>query len=363
MTDIRMETQPGRNVAQLRLRVGTFYGFLLPILLLTLVAGIGIGSTKISWLTILRVVEVKVLPHAWLGEVNTAQADRVIVWLIRIPRVLVAFFVGAGLAAAGVIMQALFRNPLAEPGLVGAGAGAVLGGVIAFVTGWSAASVISLPLMAMLGALAALGIVYAMATRGGTTPVATLLLSGVAASALLGAVSSLLLSINIVNWQIAQEIVFWMMGGLDARTWTHVWLCAPFIVLGLIAALLQTRDLDLLQLGEETAASFGVDVEASKRMLTLTAAILTGSAVAVAGMVGFVGLVVPHAIRLVLGPSNRVLIFASALTGGVFLIMCDILARTIHPPIEVRLGIVTALFGGPLFIVLLMRQYRLRAAS
>jgi iron complex transport system permease protein len=364
MTDIRMETQPGRNVAQhSRLRVGTFYGFLLPILLLTLVAGIGIGSTKISWPAILRVVEVKILPHAWVGEVNTAQADRVIVWLIRIPRVLVAFFVGAGLAASGVIMQALFRNPLAEPGLVGAGAGAVLGGVVAFVTGWSAASVISLPLMAMLGALAALGIVYAMATRGGTTPVATLLLSGVAASALLGAVSSLLLSINIVNWQIAQEIVFWMMGGLDARTWTHVWLCAPFIVLGLIAALLQTRDLDLLQLGEETAASFGVDVEASKRILTLTAAILTGSAVAVAGMVGFVGLVVPHAIRLVLGPSNRVLIFASALTGGVFLIMCDILARTIHPPIEVRLGIVTALFGGPLFIVLLMRQYRMRAAS
>ena len=364
MTDIRMETQSGRNVTQQsRLRIGTFYGFLLPILLLTLVAGIGIGSTKISWPTILRVVEVKVLPHAWVGDVNTAQADRVIVWLIRIPRVLVAFFVGAGLAAAGVIMQALFRNPLAEPGLVGAGAGAVLGGVIAFVTGWSAASVISLPLMAMLGALAALGIVYAMATRGGTTPVATLLLSGVAATALLGAVSSLLLSINIVNWQIAQEIVFWMMGGLDARTWTHVWLCVPFVVLGLIAALLQTRDLDLLQLGEETAASFGVDVEASKRMLTLTAAILTGSAVAVAGMVGFVGLVVPHAIRLVLGPSNRVLIFASALTGGVFLIMCDILARTIHPPIEVRLGIVTALFGGPLFIVLLMRQYRLRAAS
>jgi iron complex transport system permease protein len=364
MTEITMETQPGRSVAQQsRLRVRTFYGFLLPILLLTLVAGIGIGSTKISWPTILRVVEVKVFPHAWVGEVNTAQADRVIVWLIRIPRVLVAFFVGAGLAASGVIMQALFRNPLAEPGLVGAGAGAVLGGVIAFVTGWSAASVISLPLLAMLGALVALGIVYAMATRGGTTPVATLLLSGVAATALLGAVSSLLLSVNIVNWQIAQEIVFWMMGGLDARTWTHVWLCAPFIVLGLIAALLQTRDLDLLQLGEETAASFGVDVEASKRMLTLTAAILTGSAVAVAGMVGFVGLVVPHAIRLILGPSNRVLIFASALTGGVFLIMCDILARTIHPPTEVRLGIVTALFGGPLFIVLLMRQYRLRAAS
>ena len=138
--------------------------------------------------------------------------------------------------------------------------------------------------MAMLVALIALFIVYAMSTRGGVTPVATLLLAGVAASSLMGAVASLLLSVNIVNWQIAQEIIFWMMGGLDARTWTHVWLSAPFVLLGIAASLLQTRDLDLLQLGEETAASFGVEVESSKRMLALTAAILVGAAVAVAGL-------------------------------------------------------------------------------
>jgi len=204
----------------------------------------------------------------------------------------------------------------------------------------------------------ALLLVYAMATRGGVTPVATLLLAGVAATALLGAVSSLLLSLNIVNWQIAQDIVFWMMGGLDARTWTHVWLCAPFVVVGIVAAIIQTRDLDLLQLGEETAASFGVDVESSKRLLTLTAAILTGAAVAVAGMIAFVGLLIPHAVRLILGPANRALLVASAVAGGAFLVLCDILARTLHPPTEIRLGIVTSLFGGPLFIFLLLRQYR-----
>jgi iron complex transport system permease protein len=341
-----------------RFRLAIFYGFLLPILFLALLAGVGVGSTPISWPVILRVVEFKLLPHAWTSAMTVAKADQVIVWLIRVPRVVVAFFVGAGLAAAGVIMQALFRNPLAEPGLVGAGAGAVLGGVISFVFGWNATSVLSLPLLAMLGALIALALVYVMATRGGVTPVSTLLLSGVATGALLGAVSSLLLSVNIVNWQIAQDIVFWMMGGLDARTWTHVWLCAPFVILGLAASLIQTRDLDLLQLGEETAASFGVDVESSKRMLTLTAAVLTGAAVAVAGLVGFVGLVVPHAVRLILGPSNRSLLPASALTGGAFLVLCDLLARTIHPPTEVRLGIVTALLGGPLFIYLLLRQYR-----
>jgi len=193
-----------------------------------------------------------------------------------------------------------FRNPLAEPSLVGAGAGAVLGGVISFVAGWSVTSVISLPIAAMTGALLALALVYAMATRGGVTPVTTLLLSGVAAGSLLSAVSSLLLSVNIVNWQMAQDIIFWTMGGLDARTWTHFWLCAPFVVLGLIAAMVQARDLDLLQQGEETAASFGVDVESAKRMLTLTTAVLTARVGGGCRMVGFVGLVVPHAVRLVL---------------------------------------------------------------
>lgn len=352
-----------KSNARSRLSPGVFYLIVIPLLAVVLLAGVRIGSTSISSATILRVLQMKLLPHAWGPSVPVAHADEVIVWLIRVPRVFVAFFVGAGLAAAGVIMQALFRNPLAEPGIVGAGAGAVVGGVIAFVAGWSARSVITLPLLAMLGALLALALVYLMATRGGVTPVSTLLLSGVAVSALLGALSSLLLSLNIVNWQIAQDIVFWMMGGLDARTWTHVWLCAPFVVLGLVAALFQTRDLDLLQLGEETAASLGVDIESSKRMLTLTAAILTGAAVAVAGMIGFVGLLIPHAVRLILGPANRSLLAASAVTGGVFLVFCDILARTVHPPTEIRLGIVTALFGGPLFIYLLLRQYRGEDAS
>jgi iron complex transport system permease protein len=342
----------------MRLRIGSFYALSLPVLLISILIGIAVGSTPLAWSAILRVVALKLLPHGWTTAIHASQADSVIVWLIRVPRVVVAGFVGAGLSVAGVIMQALFRNPLAEPGLVGASAGAVLGGVISFVAGWSATSVISLPLAAMAGALIALGLVYAMATRGGVTPVTSLLLAGVAAGALLSAISSLLLSINIVNWQIAQNIVFWMMGGLDARTWTHVWLSAPFITLGLIAAMIQSRDLDLIQQGEETAASLGVDVESAKRLLTLTAAILTGASVAVAGMIGFVGLVIPHAVRLILGPSNRTLLPASAVTGAIFLILCDLAARTIRPPIEIRLGIVTALIGGPIFIGLLMRQYR-----
>ncbi|HXE12013.1 MAG TPA: iron ABC transporter permease [Bryobacteraceae bacterium] len=345
-------------MADRRMRLSVFYTLLLPVLAISILSGIAIGSTFIDWQTILRVLGIKLLPNGWVNVHSAAHADVVIVWLIRVPRVVVAAFVGMGLAAAGAVMQGMFRNPLAEPGLVGTGAGAVLGAVIAFVTGWSIHSVITLPVAAMIGAVIALVLVYAMSTRGGITPVGTLLLAGIAVTALLAAVSSLLLSLSIVNWQVAQEIVFWMMGGLDARSWVHVWLCAPFVLLGLAAAILQARDLDLIQQGEETAAAFGVEVEGAKRLLVITAGILTGASVAVAGMVGFVGLVVPHAVRLLIGPSNRALIPASALSGAAFLILCDLVARTVHPPVEIRLGVVTALIGGPLFIALLLRRYR-----
>ncbi len=346
-----------------RLRLGLFYSLLLPALVVAAVVAVGIGSTPLPWQTILRVCAVKLLPHQWLAAIgfdfsSVTATDQLVVWIIRIPRVLVAAVVGAGLATSGAIMQGLFRNPLAEPGLMGIGPGAALGGVLAFVTGWGAKSVLPVPLLSMAGALAALVLVYAMSTRGGVTPMSTLLLAGVASGSFVSAVTSLLLTLNVANWQIAQEVIFWMMGGLDARTWTHFWLCAPFVGLGLCSGLLSARDLDLLMQGEETAASLGVDVESAKRVLAVTVAILTGSAVAVAGMVGFVGLLVPHAVRLLLGPSHRVVLPASAVGGALFLIVCDLVARTIHPPTEIRLGVITALCGGPFFIVLLLRHYR-----
>jgi iron complex transport system permease protein len=155
-----------------------------------------------------------------------------------------------------------------------------------------------------------------------------------------------------------RPIVFWMMGGLDSRTWAHVWISAPFVLVGIGAALSQSRTLDLLLLGEETAASLGVDVEPAKRLLIATSAILTGASVAVAGLVGFVGLVVPHAVRLLLGPSHRSLLPASALAGATFVILCDLAARTVRPPADIRLGVVTALCGAPFFLFLLVRRLR-----
>ncbi len=337
-----------------RTRLAAFYSVVIPALFLSALVGVAIGSTPLSWSTILHVIVGK------LGIVSpgVTKTDALIVWMIRIPRVLVAASVGAGLATAGAILQGLFRNPLAEPGLIGIGPGAALGGVLGFVTGWSAMSVAVLPMLAMAGALGALVLVYALATRGGVTPMPTLLLAGVATGAFVSALTSLLLTLNLANWQIAQEVVFWMMGGLEARTWAHFWICAPFVLIGLGAGLWEARELDLLVQGEETAAALGVNVEGSKRILILTVAVLAGASVAVAGLVGFVGLIVPHAVRLVLGPSHRVVLPASALGGAVFLILCDLAARTVHPPTELRLGVVTALCGGPFFLFLLLRHYR-----
>jgi iron complex transport system permease protein len=317
-----------------------------------------IGSTPIGWSTVVRVIGIKLLPAGWIDRAAITPADQAIVWLIRLPRAIVAGIVGAGLATAGAIMQGLFRNPLAEPTLTGVGPGAVLGAVLVFVTGWSAASVIVLPIAAMAAGLAALALVYAIATRGGATPVTTLLLVGLAVGAFMSALSSLLISINIVTWQVAQEMVFWMMGGLESRTWAHVWLSGPFVAVGIAAACCQSRTLDVLLLGEEQAAALGVEIEAAKRLLLLTSAVLTGASVAVAGLVGFVGLLVPHGVRLVIGPGHRRLLPASAVAGAAFLLMCDLVARTVRPPAEIRLGVVTALCGAPLFLLLLGRRLR-----
>lgn len=345
-----------RESRPFRSRRIVFLTTVIPLLFCAGLLAVAIGSTDVPWQVTLRVVEAKLLPF-WFSANDVSRADQVIVWLIRVPRVIVAGFVGAGLAMAGALMQGLFRNSLAEPNIVGVGSGAVLGAVIVFISGIAVKSAIALPLAAFCGALFALTLVYALATRGGTTPISTLLLSGIALAALLGAISSLLISLNIVNWQVAQEIVFWMMGGLDSRTWTHVWLSAPFIVLAMLVSLYYARDLDLLIQGEEPAAALGVEVESSKRAIIIAAALMTGSCVAVAGAVGFVGLIVPHVVRLFVGPAHRALLPSSALTGAAFLILCDLIARTIHPPAEIRLGIITAAFGAPFFLFLLLRKY------
>jgi cobalamin transport system permease protein len=341
-----------------RHRVGWYFAVLAVILLIAFIAGIAIGSTSVAAASVARVLVFHLLPQGIVDISDIPEPHQVVVWLIRTPRVIVAALVGAGLAVAGVQMQSLFRNPLASPDIIGTSSGGVLGAVLAIAAGLAMRSIFYLPVMSFAGALLALFLVYAVASRHGRTPVSTLLLTGVAFNALIGAITSFVISLQWVKWEVAQEILFWMMGGLDSRTWKHVWLALPFVVVGLIVAHVYSRDLDLLLLGEETALVVGSDIEKVKRIILTSSALLTGSAVAVSGLIGFVGLVVPHIVRLIIGPKHRSLLPASALTGAAFLILTDILARTVNRPEEIRLGIVTALLGAPFFLYLLLRHYR-----
>lgn len=339
-------------------RVGVYFSVVFILLIVAVIAGVAIGSSSISAEAVARVMASHILPRGWIDLSKVSEPEQVVIWMIRTPRVLAAGLVGASLGVAGAQMQGLFRNALASPDVIGSSSGAALGAVIAISSGLAVRSIIYLPMMAFFGALLALFLVYSIATRRGRTPVATLLLAGVALNALVGAATSFLISLKWVRWEVAQEILFWLMGGLDSRTWQHVWLALPCVVLGLAIALLYARDLDVLVLGEEAALAVGTDVEKVKRVIITSAALLTGAAVAVSGVIGFVGLVVPHIVRLIIGPKHRYLLPASALTGAAFVILTDILARTLMRPEEIRLGIITAVFGAPFFLYLLLRHHR-----
>ena len=254
----------------------------------------------------------------------------------------------------------MFRNPLASPGILGTSTGASLGAVVALATGLSLRSQFYVPLLAVLGALAALTVVTRLARGNGSggTSTATLLLAGVALTSFLGALNSFLIARSWEEYDAARRIAYWTMGGIADRGWIHVGILLPGLAVGGLAAWVLSRDLDLMLEGDEMAASLGVSVVRSQRLLLLATAILTGSAVAVSGVVGFVGLIVPHLVRLLVGPAHHRLLPAAALTGGWFLMGADLLARTLAAPTELHLGVVTAFIGAPFFLFLLARHRR-----
>lgn len=280
---------------------------------------------------------------------------RTVVWDFRLPRTLVGLAAGAALATSGTVMQAFFRNPLADPGLLGVSSGGALGAVAVLALGPSlglaAASLWTLPVASTLGAFAATGAAMMLAERGASTE--RLLLSGVALNALLGAGTSFLLTITAGHFEVNGQILFWLMGGLENRSWEHVWMAVPVIALGCALLLPLGRGLNLLSLGEQSAQSLGVDVRRLRRKLIILATVLTALATATGGIIGFVGLVVPHVLRLTWGPDHRRLLPAAMLGGGAFLLACDLVTRLF--PISLRLGVVTAVVGGPFFLWLLRR--------
>jgi iron complex transport system permease protein len=328
---------------------------LVGLLLIVGVVAVGVGTVPIPPRRVMGL-----LAGAWWAPWSgrEAEPDLVILLMLRLPRVLVALLVGAALAVAGAQMQGLFRNPMAAPDVIATSSGGALGAVLAFVLGLAEAHVGWLPAFACGGAAVSLAVIYGLTTRRGRTPVSMLLLAGVALNALFAAATSFVISLSFVRYEVAQVVIFWLMGGLDDRTWTHVWMAAPPIALGLAAALVLARDLDLFSTGEDSAVTLGLDVERAKLQVLAVAALLTGASVAVCGVIGFVGLIVPHAVRLIVGPSHRRVIPAAALAGAVFVVAADLVARTALAPIEIRLGIVTGLCGAPFFLWLLARHRR-----
>ena len=287
--------------------------------------------------------------RVWAGLRREDSMAATIVWQMRLPRILSAILVGAALSSAGLVMQAYFRNSLANPGLLGVSSGGAAGAVIAIAAGWASVSLWFLPLAAIAGAVAATGGVLVLARHGASTE--RLLLAGVALNALLGAVTSYVLSQYIGLYERNAQILFWLLGGLEDRTWEHVGIALPIVV---AAALLWPlgRSMDLMSLGVSEAQSLGVDVRRVRRQMLSLATVLTAVATAVAGAVGFVGLVVPHILRLLVGPEHRRLVPLSLVGGAVFVLACDIAGRLAG---GLRLGIITSLIGAPFFLWLLRR--------
>jgi iron complex transport system permease protein len=285
------------------------------------------------------------------------RTEQLVIDQIRLPRIVVGGAVGMALGIAGATMQGLFRNPMADPGIIGVSAGGALGAVIAIASGLAGLFLLALPMFAFVGAMAAALLVYGIAVVGGYFSMATLLLAGVAVNAFLGAIISAIIIVLPDNAAL-REILFWLAGGLDSRSWEHVRIAGPLILASTAVLLILARDLNLLMLGDDEARSMGVRVGTTRVVMLLAASLATGAAVAVSGTIAFVGLVVPHILRLILGPDNRVLIPMSALGGAVFVILADTVARTIIQPAEFRVGILTAFVGAPFFILLLIKNRR-----
>ncbi|MGC5342769.1 FecCD family ABC transporter permease [Streptomyces sp. DT24] len=285
--------------------------------------------------------------------------DRVgesVLWNVRLPRVVLALLVGASLGCAGALMQGVFGNPLAEPGVIGISAGAAVGAVASIALGLSFFGNWTITVCAFAAGLATVLLVYTLSRSGGRTEVVTLILTGIAVNAFAGALIGLFIFFAD-NAQITQ-ITFWQLGSLAQATWPKVLAVLPCAVLGLLVAPFYARKLDLLALGERPARHLGVDVERLRIVLVLVVALLTAAAVAVAGIISFVGLLVPHLLRMANGPGHRFLVPGSALGGALVLVAGDLAARTVADPAELPLGVLTALFGSPFFFWLLRRTRR-----
>ena len=325
--------------------------FLTVLLVVSVALAAGIGSVDIGYAPVTAIIVDAVTRHLPVVSPSSfytgPDAHETIVVQVRLPRVVVGAVVGFALASAGAVMQGFFRNPMADPSIIGVSSGAAVGAV--------AVIVYALPFgaqtAAFVGAVVTAGVVYGIATKNGRTGVATLLLAGIAVQTFLSAIVSYMMHVS--DDEGLRAAVYWLMGNLLYKGWSDVVAVVPPVAIGFVVLLYYSRDLNVLLLGEAEARTLGVEPRRAKLVLLAVTSVVTAAAVAVAGVIGFVGLIVPHAMRLVVGPDHRVLIPTSALAGGVFLVTADAVARSVMGGSELPVGIVTALVGVPFFLYLL----------
>jgi len=313
------------------------------------ILSISLGTADIGLMKIFRGI------FGWVSDPvrGWTDTDRVIVFQVRLPRIILAGIVGAALSVAGVVFQSLFRNPLADPYILGISSGSAVGAILAIISG-AGLSFLSIPAASFCGALLTIMLVLGIARTGYRFQTNTLLLAGVIVGSFFSAIIMFLVSIT--QDERLHSIIFWLMGDLSLSKYNEIIIVTPFVIVGCLIIYLHAHPLNLIVTGEETALQLGVEVERVKRLLLITASLITGVVVSVSGVIGFVGLIVPHMMRMVFGSDHRLLLPASGLFGLSFMVVADTIARIVIAPVELPVGVITAIFGAPFFIYLLRRK-------
>ncbi|NLJ61265.1 MAG: iron chelate uptake ABC transporter family permease subunit [Firmicutes bacterium] len=331
---------------------------LLLLLFAAMVIAAGVGAVTIPVAEVISILLGRI-PYVskWIPNMGIENAYATIILQVRLPRILLAVIIGSSLAGAGATLQGLFGNPLADPYIMGISSGAALGATIAI--SFKLPSVIpglsSVPQAAFLASIATMTAVYFLAGASGRVSMDTFLLSGVVVSSFLWAVMSFLM---MVSGDSLREIMMWLMGSLSNKGYAHVKMAAPYVGFGICVLIVMARDLNLLCLGDDEARNLGVDPLPAKRIIVFASSLVTAASVSVGGIIGFVGLIVPHTMRMVVGPDHRLLLPSSIIAGGIFLVLADTIARTLIAPCEIPVGVITALVGAPFFFYVLKRRKR-----
>ena len=336
------------------LNLALVISFVILLLLIALSATIGVAN--VSFLDAIKIMISKVpILNKFLFNNDIDSSHALIILNLRLPRIILASLIGGGLSIVGATLQGMFKNPMADPYVLGISSGASLGATIAIIlgAGYTFFGVGIVTLCAFLGSILTMLFVYSISKVGSKVPVTTILLSGVAINFMLSSIVSIIM---VFNRDQVEKIIFWTMGSVSSAGWNQILIIFPIVLLGILTLMAFSRDLNLMSTGEETAISLGVEVEKTKKILILVCSLLVATCVSFSGIIGFVGLIIPHTVRLIIGSDHRTLLPFSVVGGAIFMVICDTIARSAIPPMEIPVGAITSVLGAPYFIYFLYKN-------